>query len=134
LSVRGASRAAWVLLLQRGSADVLYQAAAMTASAVSLGLEVTLVWFDGALEALADGTLDTPKGEGGAAARPGTLEAAGHLLREARETGRVRFLACSASALAARGGIERSRERVDDVVGWPTVIGLLRACEKSFVW
>lgn len=106
----------------------------MTASAVSLGLDVTLVWFDGALDALGDGNLDEPAGGGAGQARPGTIEAAGFLLREARASGRVRFLACSASALAARGGIERSRERVDDVVGWPTVIGLLRASEKSFVW
>jgi hypothetical protein len=29
---------------------------------------------------------------------------------------------------------ERVREMVDEIVGWPTVVSLLRASEKSFVW
>ena len=64
--------ARWVLLLQRGSEDVLYEAAAMTAAAVSLGLEVTLVWFDQALEALAAGRLDAEEDAGS----PGTFGSA----------------------------------------------------------
>jgi predicted peroxiredoxin len=122
--------ARWVLLLQRGSEDVLYEAAAMTAAAVSLGLDVTLVWFDQALAALAAGRLD----EGEDAGPPGTFGSAGRLLREAREAGRVRFLACSASALRDAGGIEAARRRVDDVVGWPTAIALIRSAEHAFVW
>jgi peroxiredoxin family protein len=122
--------ARWVLLLQRGSEDVLYEAAAMTAAAVSLGIDVTLVWFDHALAALAAGRLDA----GDAQDLPGTHGGAGRLLREARETGRVRFLACSASAIAGAGGIEAARERVDDVVGWPTAIALIRSAEHAFVW
>lgn len=123
----------WVLLLQRGSEDVLYEAAAMTAGAVSLGLDVTLVWFDHALAALAAGRLDGAD-EVGEAAVPGTFGAAGRLLREAREAGKVRFLACSASALAGSGGIDGARRRVDDVVGWPTAIALIRSAEHAFVW
>ena len=125
--------ARWVLLLQRGSEDVLYEAAAMTASAVSLGIEVTLVWFDHALAALAAGRLDGAA-EPGETDRPGTFSSAGRLLREAREAGRVRFLACSASALAGVGGVEAARRRVDDVVGWPTAIALIRSAEHAFVW
>jgi peroxiredoxin family protein len=120
----------WVLLLQRGSEDVLYEAAAMTASAVSLGVGVTLVWFDHALAALAAGRLD----EADVPHVPGTFAAAGRLLREAREAGRVRFLACSASALAGVGGVEAARQKVDDVVGWPTAIALIRSAEHAFVW
>jgi peroxiredoxin family protein len=122
--------ARWVLLLQRGSEDVLYEAAAMTAAAVSLGLEVTLVWFDQALAALAAGRLDAEEDEG----LPGTFASAGRLLREARLAGGVRFLACSASALRDPGGMEAARRRVDDVVGWPTAIALIRAAEHAFVW
>lgn len=126
----------WVLLLQRGSEDVLYEAAAMTAGAVSLGLDVTLVWFDHALAALAAGRLDgaAESSEPGEEDVPGTFGAAGRLLREAREAGRVRFLACSASALAGSGGIDGARRRVDDVVGWPTTIALIRSAEHAFVW
>jgi predicted peroxiredoxin len=122
--------ALWVLLLQRGAPDVLYEAAAMTAAAVSLGLDVTLVWFDAALQALVDGSLD---GEDGTL-EPGTAGGAGRLLDEARRAGRVRYLACSASMVAGRAGADAVRARVDDIVGWPTAIALIRAAERSFVW
>ena len=117
---------AWVLLLQRGSADALYEAAAMTAAAASLGIAVTLVWFDEALEGLVSGRLEESAEEEEASA--------GRLLALSRETGRVRFLACSASMVRVPSRAERVRRRVDDVVGWPTVIGLIRAAEKAFVW
>ncbi|MEO8432541.1 MAG: hypothetical protein ABI592_13595 [Acidobacteriota bacterium] len=130
VSIRPGRRPLWVLLLQRGAPDVLYEAAAMTASAVTMGLEVTLIWFDEALGALAGGLLD----EDDRASDPGTLAAAGRLLEEARETGHLRMLACSAAAIAGRGGLEAARARVDDVVGWPTAISLIRAAERSFVW
>jgi len=114
-----------VLLLQRDSEDVLYEAAAMTAAAVSLGISVTLIWFDGALEALVSGRIEE------SAAEP---LSAGRLLREAREAGTLRYLACSASAVASRYRAEKVRESVDDVVGWPTAISLIRAAERSFIW
>lgn len=115
-----------MLLLQRDAPDVLYEAAAMTAAAVSLGIDVTLVWFDRALEALVSGRLeeigeDEPTG-------------ASKILREARESGRVRMLACSASMVSNRLGPESVRLHVDDVVGWPTTISLIRRAERSFVW
>jgi len=115
----------WVLLLQRGAPDVLYEAAAMTASAISLGIDVTLIWFDAALDALVAGRLSEEEGE---------PASAGRLLLEARDTGRVRMLACSASMVSARLSPEAVRAHVDDVVGWPTAISLIRAAERSFVW
>ncbi len=123
--VRDPRRPFWVLLLQRGSDDALYQAMAMTASAVSLGLEVTLIWFDSALEALASGRLAESEND---------PTSAGRLLREARETGRVRSLACSASLVNTRRAAAATREKVDDIVGWPTAISLIRAAERSFIW
>ena len=115
----------WVLLLQRGAPDVLYEAAAMTASAISLGIDVTLIWFDAALDALVAGRLSEEEGE---------PASAGRLLLEARDTGRVRMLACSASMVSGRLSPEAVRAHVDDVVGWPTAISLIRAAERSFVW
>ncbi len=97
----------------------------MTAAAVSLGIAVTLVWFDAALEALVSGRIEE------SAAEP---RSAGRLLREAREAGTVRYLACSASAVASRSGAQKVRDSVDDVVGWPTAISLIRAAERSFIW
>ena len=115
----------WVVLLQRGDSDSLYEAAAMAASATSLGVSVTLVWFDAALEALVAGRIDEAADRG---ASPLSLLAA------ARETGRLRLLACSASAVNARAGVESVRSRVDEIVGWPTVVSLMRSATKALVW
>ncbi len=115
----------WVLLLQRGAADVLYEAAAMTAAAVSLGIDVTLIWFDAALEALVSGSL---------AEEDGDPASPGRLFSEARETGKVRFLACSASVVGRRLDRAALDDRVDDIVGWPTAIALIRSAERSFIW
>lgn len=119
------ARPGWVLLLQRGDDDTLYEAAAMAASAISLGLEVTLVWFDAALDALVSGRLDEMDADARSAAR---------LLAEARDSGRLRSLACSSSLSRAKAPPDLVRQRVDEVVGWPTAISLIRAAERSFVW
>jgi peroxiredoxin family protein len=118
------ARESWVVLLHRDEAGGLYEAAAMTAAASSLDVSVTLVWFDAALAALVSGKLEDSEDGAGAA----------ELLAGARETGRVRFLACSASAVRSEEGIGAVRDRVDDIVGWPTVVGLIRAASKAFVW
>lgn len=97
----------------------------MTSAAVSLGLDVTLVWFDSALEALVSGRLADSEDE---------PASAGRLLREARETGRVRSFACSASMVNAGLAPAAIREKVDEIVGWPTTISLIRAAERSFLW
>jgi predicted peroxiredoxin len=126
MSSEGPPRPFWVLLLQRGAPDALYEAAAMTAAAVSLGIDVTLIWFDAALEALVSGRLAEDEGE---------IGSAGRLLREARDTGNgVRFLACSASTVNRRIDREALARSVDDIVGWPTAISLIRSAERSFVW
>jgi peroxiredoxin family protein len=124
LNDSGTDHPFWVLLLQRGAPDVLYEAAAMTASAASLGIGVTLIWFDGALEALASGRLSESE----------ELADAWRLLREGREGGRVQMLACSASMVAGRPGPDAVRAKVDGIVGWPTAISLIRRAERSFVW
>lgn len=115
----------WVLLLASGEPARLSEAAAMTAAAVSMGIDVTLVWLSDALETLLSGRLEAAADEPGGAAR---------LFAEAREAGRVRSLACSAAMVRSRVSPERVRERVDEIVGWPTVVSVLRASEKSFVW
>jgi predicted peroxiredoxin len=115
----------WVVLLQRGEPDSLYEAAAMAASATALSIAVTVVWFDAALEELVAGRLEE------AGARPSS---AAELFVAARETGLLRLLACSASAVSRRVEIEKVRESVDEIVGWPTVISLMRASDKTFVW
>jgi len=118
-SAKDPPRAGWILLLQRGEETSLSEAAAMTAAAISLGIDVTIVWFGGALEMLVSGRLEELAEE-----RSGAWS----LLREAREAGRLRFLACSASPRRDGGG------HVDEIVGWPTAISLIRSAERSFVW
>jgi predicted peroxiredoxin len=121
----GADRESWVVLLQRFDDDALYEAAAMAGSATSLGIAVTIVWFDAALEALVSDRLDERE------KRPAS---AAELFLSARETGLLRSLACSASAVNRHDRIEKIRERVDEIVGWPTVISLMRAATKTFAW
>ncbi|MGH9400234.1 MAG: hypothetical protein ACRD00_07680 [Thermoanaerobaculia bacterium] len=121
----GASAPRWVLLLESADPARLYEAAAMTASAVSLNIDVTLVWLSGALDALLAGRLDAGQGQAGGAAG---------LFEEAREAGRVRSFACSAAMVRGRFSPERVREKVDEIVGWPTIVSAIRAAEKSFVW
>lgn len=123
--MNGAPPENWVVLLQRGEEDALYEAAAMSASATSLGIAVTLVWFDRALEALVAGRLEET------GVRPASPS---ELLACARDTGRLRLLACSASAVGSRAGVEKTRRSVDDIVGWPTVIAMMRAATRTFVW
>lgn len=123
--IEAPARPFWVLLLQRGSEDVLYEAAAMTAAAVSLGIDVTLIWFDAALEALVSGRLSDEESDAGSA---------GFLFREAREAGSVRSLACSASTVNRRIDRDQISRSVDGVVGWPTAISLIRSAERSFIW
>jgi predicted peroxiredoxin len=115
----------WIVLLQRGEPDALFEAAAMAASATSLSIAVTVVWFDAALEELVAGRLEE------AGSRPSS---AAELFVAARETGLLRSLACSASAVSRRVEIEKVRKSVDEIVGWPTVISLMRASDKTFVW
>jgi len=97
----------------------------MTAAAVSLGIAVTLIWFDAALDALVSGRLAEDGGE---------LRSASRLLAEAREAGTVRLLACSASIVDRRIDRDALARSVDEVVGWPTAISLIRSAERSFVW
>ena len=122
---RGPDSPVWVLLLHRDAEETLYEAAAMTAAAVSLGISVTLLWFDAALEALVSGRLSESEGEPRSAAR---------LFAEARESGSVRSLACSASLVHRKLDPDRLAASVDGIVGWPTAISLIRAAERSFVW
>lgn len=119
-----APRESWIVLLHRVEERTLYEAAAMAASATALGIAVTLVWFDSALDALVDGALGDVEDESTPAA----------LFASARRTGLLRTLACSASAVNRPGGIAAARQAVDDVVGWPTVIALIRGSHRSFVW
>jgi predicted peroxiredoxin len=111
----------WVVLLSTGELERLRHGAEMAAAAASMGLEVTVIWFDSALEALCGDALSSDE-----------ERSPGALLEAARETGRVRYLACSASAVATSGGVEKVRARVDEIVGWPTAVSLMRGAEKAF--
>ncbi len=123
-ATNGVPRESWVVLLHRDEERGLYEAAAMAAAASSLDISVAVVWFDAALDALLSGRLDESGDETGVAG----------LLAAARESGDVRFLACSASAVRSEGGVAAARGKVDEIVGWPTVVGLIRAASKAFVW
>jgi hypothetical protein len=117
-------RESWVVLLHRDEESGLFEAAAMAAAASSLDVSVVLVWFDAALDALLSGRLE----------EAGDPEGIAALLAAARESGRVTFLACSGSAVRSDGGVPAVRGKVDEIVGWPTVVSLIRGASKAFVW
>ena len=117
-------RPTWVILLHRAEESGLSEAAAMAAAATSLGISVTLVWFDEAFNALVSGDLE----------ESGDESSAGALLASARDTGLLRSLGCSASAVNRKLDFDSVRAAVDEIVGWPTIVSLIRAADKAFVW
>lgn len=125
-----------VLLCHAGGWDRLYQAASAAASAASVGRRVDMVFFFGALEKLLAGTLDEVTLE------PVDLDAqrqlteriaeqgtrpVSSLLEAARGTGLVRVFACSASLALVGRSPEEAAPKVDEIVGWPTIVRLLDA-------
>jgi len=129
-----------LLLCHHGGWDRLYQAASAAAAAASMGQRVDMVFFFDALARLAQDRLDDvtlsppdPEAEAALVARAegsGTRPVS-ELLAAARATGEARLWACSASL--ALTGVEEAavRDRVDEVVGWPTVVRMLGEADHA---
>ncbi len=114
--------------------DRLYQACSAAATAAAAGREVVLVFYFQALAKLVEGRLDEfslhprdPEAEARLEERVleiGTRPPSA-LLEAARETGRVKLLACSASVHLVGLENEEVRRHVDEIIGWPTVMNLM---------
>ena len=127
---------AWLLLLcERGGFAPLHQAASAAASALAMGQRVDLVLFHGALGRYLDGQVDRiDPGQPYAdsyrdAVESGRVIPVSGVLAAAREAG-LGLHACSASvALLGRTPAE-VLERVDEVVGWPTIHGWMARADR----
>lgn len=129
-----------VLLCHHGGWDRTYQAASAAVSAATSGQRVDVVWFFDALVRLAEDRMDEvtlhprdAEAEARLRERSGAVgtRPVSELWAAARATGEARFWACSAS-IALTGVDEDSvRERVDEVVGWPTVVRMMGEADHA---
>jgi len=113
--------------------DRLYQVASIALTATVSGRPVAVVFFFWALRAVVGGTMDELVFS---AAAPGAAETArekistsnnpkpSEMLEMARDSGRLKLLACSASMHYMGLELEAVREVVDEVVGLPTILRL----------
>ena len=128
-----ATDAPLLVLCHDGGWDHLYQAASCAGSAAAAGRRCDLVFFFWALERLAADRLDEIELQPRDAEREALLAAQSQevgtrsvssMLNAARKTGLVRLFACSASANLVGADVDVVAERVDEIIGWPTVLRL----------
>ena len=113
--------------------DRLYQVASIALTAAVSGRPVVVVLFFWALKAVVDGTADELVFS---ASAPDAAEAArekiaisnnpkpSDMLKMARESGRLKLFACSASMQYMGLELEATRAAVDEVVGLSTILRL----------
>ena len=121
-----------VVFVHSDSYDRLFQAASMALTAAVTDRPVALVFFFWALRALVKGQMDEPRFSGSVsdeAARIAQEKIAlsnnpppSEMLTMARETGRVKLYACSASMQMTGLELEETAQAVDEVVGMSTIL------------
>lgn len=113
--------------------DRLYQTASIALTAAVSGRPVAVVLFFWALRAVVKGKMDEfvfaaaseeAAQEAGKKITTGNNPPPSEMLRMARETGRVRLYACSASIQYMGLGLEETAKAVDEVVGLSTILRL----------
>ena len=117
------------IFLHAGEYDRMHEALSVAAAAASSGrgVDVYFTWF--ALERLLAGALDAP-GPDDFGDRDDLRESFAEkgfpslrqLLDSARATGNVRLVACTGSLAIIGSNLERAREKVDELVGWGTIL------------
>jgi peroxiredoxin family protein len=129
-----------VILCHDGGWERLYQAASCAVTATSSGWRVEAVFYFAALEKLLSGrldevTFDPPQPERGQrlADRIDEIDTHGpaSLFAAARATGNLGLYACSASCALLDRDPAAALQEVDQVVGWPTVMGWLERSEHA---
>lgn len=129
--ISGGVKKPLVIFAHSDGYDRMRQMASMALTAAVTGREVVIVLFFGALRAVVTSSMDETVFSGR------TVEAAGELARRvatgnnpppsemlsmARDTGRVRLLACSASTQLMGLELEKTAGVVDEVVGMSTIL------------
>ena len=123
-----------LLLCERDGFGPWQQAVSAAAAAIAQGDRVDLVLFHGALARLLDQRLDeiedsTHAGAAREAIESGRVAPVSQILDAARSQG-LGVFACSASvALLGREPAE-ALEVVDEVVGWPTILGWMSRADR----
>jgi peroxiredoxin family protein len=107
------------IFLSRGDDDALRLAGSCALAAAALGDRVDVYLFGPAVPAVV-GSHD---------AEPDHPAA---VLRQAREVGRCRLVACSASVVTARVDLGEAERALDAVVGWPTILEWTRGIGDRF--
>jgi peroxiredoxin family protein len=125
------------VFLHAGDWDRMHQGLAIAASAVALGRRAHVFFFWWALERLLNGALDEPDfgpGREEAADRfesrrmPSLRELLGHL----RESKLCTLYACSGSIAVPEGSPDALQGKVDQVVGWTTILQLTAGVTDRF--
>jgi peroxiredoxin family protein len=123
-----------LLLAHGGGFDRLHQLSSCAAAATTQGTSVDIVFFFGALAALVEDRFDEvhleprdPEAEAALSARvlEHQMRPPSDNLKAAAETGLLRTFACSASMALVAAEPEVVADKVDDIIGWPTVVRLM---------
>jgi peroxiredoxin family protein len=127
-----------LVLCHHGDFEHLLQATSAAAAATNGGWRVDLVFYFGALARLLTGRLDqvddaptdwsqNPADRlDEAPVRPPSV-----LLEAARATDALRVFACSASLRLLDAEFSQDQSAIDEVVGWPTVLELMSAADRT---
>jgi predicted peroxiredoxin len=124
-----------LLLCERDGFGPLQLAASAAAAALAQGTRVDLVLFHGALARLLDRRVDeldagmVHAGAYGDALGSGRVAAVSSILSGAREQG-LGLYACSASVALLGREPGDVLEAVDEVVGWPTILGWVSLSDR----
>lgn len=122
-----------LILAHGGSWELRYQVSALAATAAARGDRVDVGFFFAALEAWAGGGWD--RLDPGPPIDPARLAGLdfpplSSLLESARETGRLRLFACSASTRVLGLGPPEVQAKVDVLCGWQTFARLIEEADR----
>jgi peroxiredoxin family protein len=115
----------------------MHQGLSIAASGVALGRRVDVFLFWWALERLVTDRLDEPDfgpGREGAVDRfeSRRMPTLRQLLAHLRESGQCTLYACSASVATLDITADRLREKVDQIVGWSTILTVTAGVTDRF--
>lgn len=121
------------IFLHAGEYDRVHQGLSIAATAAAAGRSVDVFFFWWALERLVEDRLDDPEQE----TLRDRFEARGtptlrRLLSHLKESGHCRLYACSGSMDLLGVTAERLSSRVDQIVGWSTILSVTAGVTDRF--
>ncbi len=107
------------VFLSHGDETALRLAGSCALAAAAAGDRVDVYLFGSAVRAVVEAHGELP-------------DEAGSRLHEAREAGRCRLVACSASVVEQKVPLAEAERALDAVVGWPTIIEWSRGVVERY--